>query len=213
MDTTILTKIREFFTQHKYQEYKKGEILIRADDDPSGIFFLKSGKVKEYAISKNGEELVVNTFKPEAFFPMSWAVNNTKNQYFFEALEDIKVYRAKKEDAIKFLKDNPDVLYDLLCRVYKGTDGLLVKMTNLMSGSAYTRLITELLIQAKRFGIQKKDCTQLKISEKELAAQCGLTRETVSREVKILKEKKLIRYTPNMLLLYDLKKLEDELLS
>ena len=58
MDEIIVKKIEAFFIQYKYQVYKKGEILIRADDNPQGIFYLKEGHVKKYAISKKGDEFV-----------------------------------------------------------------------------------------------------------------------------------------------------------
>lgn len=207
MDSTIAKKIDLFFTQFKRQTYKKGEILIRADDNPSGIFYLKEGYVKEYAISKKGDEIVVNVFKPIAFFPMSWAINDTPNTYYFEAVTNVELFRAPKEKVIDFIKNNPDVLYDLTSRVFKGTDGLLTRMTYLMSGNAYARLITELIIHAKRFG------KAAHISEKDLADQSGTTRETVSREIKKLKNKGLITFIQHTLVIKDLQKLEEELTS
>src|SRR3989344_6135121 len=114
MDTNISAKIDAFFTQFKHQVYKKGELLIRADDDPSGIFHLKSGYVKKYCISKKGDELIVNVFKPISFFPMSWVINNTPNDYFYEAMTEADIWRAPKEEVLKFIKAEPDVLYDLL---------------------------------------------------------------------------------------------------
>lgn len=213
MDETIKQKIDFFFTQFKQQKYKKGEILIRADDTPSGIFYLKQGFVREYFISRNGDECVVNIFKPVSFFPMSWAINNTENVYFFEALNAVEVWKAPKERVLAFIKQEPDVLYDLVSRVYRGTDGLLTRMSYLMSGSAYIRVVAELLIQIKRFGQVKANTKQvtIKISEKDFAAQAGMTRETVSREIHILKEKKIIAFTQNTLTVSDLAALEKEL--
>lgn len=205
MDNKIAKKLEEFFTKFKHQIYKKGEILIRADDDPSGIFYIKKGFIKEYAISKKGDELVVNIFKPISFFPMSWAINNTKNIYFFEATTVAEVYKAPKEKILEFVKSNPDVLFDLLSRVYKGTDGLMTRMMYLMAGNAYTRLITELIIHTKRFG------SPFRISEKDLAAQSGMTRETVSREMKMLKEKRLVVFEKNTIVVKNLNNLEEEL--
>lgn len=213
MDTTVESKVDIFFSQHKKQNYKKGEILIRADDDPAGIFYLKDGNVKEYAISKKGDELVVNIFKPNAFFPMSWAMNNSSNSYFFEATTDVTLWRAPKNEVLEFLKNNPDVLYDLLRRVYKGTDGILTRMTYLMAGHAYGRLITEIIIQAKRFGKSSNDSIVLNIAEKDIASQSGMTRETVSREMKKLKEKGLLGFNKNALVISDIQLLEDELLD
>lgn len=211
METTVAKKVDDFFTKHTHQTYKKGSILIRAGDNPSGIFYLKDGLVKEYAISKKGDELVVNEFKPFAFFPMSWAMNDTPNDYFYEAMTNLNVWRAPKEETITFLKQNPDVMYDLLSRVFKGTDGIMLRMTYLMAGSAYARLVTELIIHAKRMGKKNNTTIELMISEKDLGTQSGLTRETVSREVRILKSKNIIDFINNKLVILDLAKLEDEL--
>jgi CRP/FNR family transcriptional regulator len=212
MDEAIAKKLDKFFSQFKHQTYKKGEILVRADDDPSGIFYLKKGLVKEYAISKKGDELIVNVFKPISFFPMSWAINNTPNEYFFEAVEETEVLKAPADKAVDFIKREPDVLFNLLSRLYRGTDGLLTRMSYLMSGNAYTRLITELLIQAKRFGKQNENKSiELKIPEKDLAARSGLTRETISREIKILRKKRLIEYKKSLFTIRNLRELENEL--
>lgn len=207
-------KIDTFFSQFKNQKYKKGEILIRADEEPTAVFFLKNGAIKQYAISKKGEELVINIFKTVAFFPMGWAINNTKNDYYYEAITDAEIIKAPREKVLDFLKSNPDVLYDLVQRIYRGLDGLFTRMTYMMSGGAYDRLITEIVIQAKRFGKGKTDGQlELHVSEKELAAQAGMTRETVSREIKILKEKGFVTFSKNTLEIHDLSKLEEELIS
>ncbi|CAN5130130.1 Crp/Fnr family transcriptional regulator [soil metagenome] len=211
MDRLIADKLDKYFTSFKQQQYKKGEILIRADDNPQGIYYLKSGVVKKYAISKKGDELVVNLFKPISFFPMSWAINDSPNAYYYEAMTDLDIYRAPKEEVVKFIKSEPDVLYDLMSRVYKGTEGMLTKMTYLMAGNAYGRLITEIIIYAKRFGDKKIEQTTMKVSEKDLAAQSGMTRETVSREMKVLKDKKLVTFNKNILLIKNLDALESEL--
>lgn len=212
METRIGQKLENFFSQHKHQLYKKGEILIRADDEPAGVFYLKTGIVKEYTISKKGEELVINIFKPQSFFPMSWAVNNSKNMYYYEAITDSEVWRSPRDTTLTFIKQNPDVLYDLLKRVYIGLDGLLLRMVYLMSENAQDRLLTELVIQGKRFGRKLADnAIELKITEKDLASQSGMTRETVSRVIKVLKDKNLITFQKGVLHILDIKLLESEL--
>lgn len=217
MEEQVASKLEEFFTKFKQQSYKKGDILIRAGEEPSGIFYLKEGTVKEYAISIKGDELIINIFRPVSFFPMLWAINNTPNIYYFEAMTDLEVWKAPKTDVIKFIKNEPDVLYNLLSRVFKGLDGMMSRMTYLMAGNAHSRLIAEIIIQAKRFGRHKSAPpfgeVELTISETDLAAQTGMSRETVSREIKILKNKNLVSFSKNILTIQDLNKLEVELES
>lgn len=213
MNEEIAKKLAKFFSKFKTSKYKKGEILIRAGDNPSGIFYLTEGYVKKYGISKKGDELVVNIFKPISFFPMSYAINHSQNDYYYEAVVPITAVRAPAERVDLFVRENPDVLYDLLSRVYKGTDGMTARMTYFMAGNAYARLVTELVIHTKRFGLKKDSEIEVKVTEKDLAAQTGLTRETVSREIKLLKDKGLLTTKNHSIIIHDLKKLENELLQ
>lgn len=208
MNNKINQKNEDFFNQFKLQKYKKGELLIRADEDPLGIFYLKEGLVREYVITEKGEELVINVFKANSFFPMSWAINGTKNDYFFEAMNPVEAWRAPREDVITFIKNNPDILYDLVSRVFKGVDGVLARMIYLMSANARTRLIAELIIYAKRFA-KKENRIELMISEREVATFTGMTRETVSREMRKLKEEGFIINYRNKLIITDIRKLEN----
>lgn len=211
MNEEVKNKVVDFFAKFPLQKYRKGEILVRAGDNPSGIFYLKSGLVKEYAISRKGEEVVVNIFKPGAFFPMSYAINQTPNHYFFEALDDLTLVRAPREKVVEFVKNEHDVLFDLLSRIYMGMDGLLMRMTYLMSGSAYERIIAELIIVAKRFGEKNNNSYDIKITEKDLASHIGMTRETVSRDLKLLKDNGMIVVTNKNIHLKDIGLLESEL--
>lgn len=215
MEKSVISKVNKFFSKYQAIELKKGEILIRADETPSSIFCLKDGIVKMYAISPNGEELIINVYRPVSFFPVSYVCNNSSNRYFFETLTPAFFYKAPPEQFLLFLKENNDVLLDLVSRIYHGLDGFFLRMEYLMAGSAGKRLLTELLIFAKRFGQKTKGSTliNLKLTEKNLASISGITRETVSREIQKLKKIGLLSYKKSVLTINDLKKLEEELFT
>jgi len=206
----IKSQVNKFFSSYPLQQVSKGKVIIQAGDDPTGVIYLTKGNVHQYDIASNGEQIVVNVFKPPAFFPMSWAINKTPNQYFFEATSNIEYRLAPAEDAVQFLHDNNDVTFDLLARVYLGTDGLLRRMAHLMGGSARTRLLFELCVQATRFGKSASDGTiRLVMNERDLAMRAGLTRETVSRELGSLKD--IITVSREGFLVKKLSLLEEEL--
>lgn len=213
MEAAVKNKLDNFFKKYKNQKYKKGEILVRADDDPAGIFYLVEGVVRRYSISPQGEELTLNVYKPVSFFPMDWAINNTSSHHYYEAMTSVEIFRAPKEETLQFFKENNDVVLDLISRVYHGLDGYMMRMEYLMVGNAKARLITELLIFARRFGKPRgnKVVVNLKLTEKDLASQSGIARETVSRELQKLKKAGLIVFEKNQLIVNDLKKLEQEL--
>lgn len=213
-DEAVAQKLDQFFSQFKHLIFKKGEILIRADDDPAGIFYLKKGTVRQYAISKDGEEQTLNLYKPISFFPLMWAVNSTPNTYYFEAVSEVEICRAPKDQVISFIKQEPDILYDLVSRLYRGMHGLLSRIEYLQSGDAYAKVVFALLNYSLRFGEQKEDKgVELSITHRELASLTGLTKETISRECTKLEGRGLIKNSNHRVLIKDIKKLEGELLG
>ena len=185
---------------------------MKPDDSLPGIFYIIEGRVSQYDITSGGTEVVVNVFKPPAFFPMSWAVNNTPNTFFFEASTRVVAYVAPPHDVVRFLRANPAITFDLLARVYRGTDGLLRRMAHLMGGDAQSRLLFELLNAAYRFGeLQEDGKTFVPIKETDLARHSGLARETVNRNLQTLKKAGLLDVTHRGFTILDLADLEARL--
>lgn len=212
MSQDIANKVNDFFTKYKLQYLKKGHVLIQGGKDPDGVYYIVGGQIRQYDISPSGDELVINMFKPPAFIPMSWAINRTPNTYFYEAFTNIVVRKAPADDVVQFLRDNPDVTFDLLARVYKGLDGVLARMDRIMQNSARTRLLFELAISAVRFGKPSEDGSyMLALHETELAARAGLTRETVNREIKKLKSEGAVDVTSHGIRVLKLDSIKEEI--
>lgn len=213
-NSAVRQKLSDFLAGFNSQVYLKKEIVGRPDEDPGGVYCIQGGAVRMYTISANGEEIVLNTFKPWAFFPMGWVLNDTLPRHYYEAMENVIVKKVPKTVFLKFLEENPDVLMDLIKRIYFGLEGYFMRMEYLMSGNAASKLITELLILGQRFGVTEKNkiVVSLKLTEKDLAALTGITRETVSRELNKLKLKGLVELNKNTLTISDLSQLEHELI-
>lgn len=208
MPDTVNDKIDNAFSKYPKRSYPKGQILIFADEQPEHIFYITKGRVRKYDVSYRGDEVIVNIFKPPAFFPMSEAINHTPNKYFYKTEIASELHIVPSKDALQFLKDNPDVMLDLLSRIYRGMDGLLGRVVHLMSGSAKSRLLYELMIESERFGKKNDDGTYtLDITEVDLAARSGMSRETISREMKQMKEDGLVSMTSKGIMVNDLEKI------
>lgn len=209
MESSVAAKLEGFFARYPEKTYPKGQILVFAGEAPDHIFHLISGRVRKYDVSARGDEVIVNLFKPPAFFPMSWAISQLQNDFFYKTETDVKLHVVPGGEALHFLQSNPDVMLDLLDRIYIGSEGMLGKMVRLMAGNAESRLLYELLIETRRFG--KDDGPNRKViavTESDLAARTGLTRETVSREMQKLKDKGLVSLNAKKLLIRDVSQLE-----
>ena len=196
MNHIILAKLQKHFSQYDVKSYAKGELITLANQEPDAISFLQTGVVEQYDITAAGNRITVNLYKPPAFFPMSWAINKTPNSYFFGAVTKVTLRQADPAATVSFLQSNPDVMFDLLSRVYLGTDVLLRRLALAASGIAVNRLIYELLVEASRFGTPTMaGQTLITIKQNAIAARSGLARETVNRELHKLEKLDLLLVT------------------
>jgi len=207
MDANVRGQIENFFGGFPLRRAAKGQILIQAHEDPQVIYHLVEGRVKQYDVSYRGDEVVLNTFKPPAFFPMSFAINKTPNLYTFQAETAFEYHVAPIPATLQFLKDHPDIVFNLLARVYSGTDGLLGRLAHLMAGSARSRVLFELLIECRRFGAKRGRGVVIALNESDIAAHAGLARETVSRELSLLKEANVVSIIQREIFVNDLNQL------
>lgn len=208
MSSVNTSTIETFFSRHTALQYKKGDIIIRAGDTPSGALYLRSGFIRMSYTTDAGDMLVLHVFTPGSMLPMPWIINDTPNRYYFEALTPVDVWRAPREHVLEFFHDHPDVEHALLSRMMHGFSGLMRRMEFLVFDSAYKKTVLLLLHYVKHFSdVKKKGTLQLLLTHREIAAWIGTTRETASLQIEILKKKKLIAYdrrtitVPNVALL------------
>jgi CRP/FNR family cyclic AMP-dependent transcriptional regulator len=212
MPADTRAKVHELLSHYPRRTYPKAQILIFANEKPEHIFYIIRGRVRKYDTSYRGEDVVVNVFRPPAFFPMSWAINHTPNKYFYKTEIETEVHVIPVGDTLTLLQENPDITLDLLSRVYLGLEGVYGRLVRLMAGTARSRLIYELIIECRRFGKLQADGSYIAgASETDLAAHTGLSRETVSREVSKLKADDVLHSTGKNIIVTDIAKLEQAL--
>lgn len=208
----MIKQIDTFFSKHTKSLYKKGEIILQAGGSPAGVLYLKHGFVRMSLIGKSGETLVLHVFKPGSHFPMIWAMNNTPNRYAFEALTPVEIWRAPKEEVLKFLHTHPEITEYFLSRILKGLSGMMERMEYLVLEPAYEKTVLLLLYYAKNFSDgEKKGKLIIPLTHREIAGWIGTTRETASLQVEILKRKKLLTYTKRLITIPDVDLLVHEI--
>ena len=215
MSQTNIRKFGTFYNQFKTRSYRKGETLIRADDDPQGIFCLTKGYIRQYTISALGTELTLHILKPTPYFPMVWAVNGTPNVYYFEALTPVEVGRVPRDEVVTFIKDKPEIIFELMSGLLEEYAETLKRVEHLVFSDAYRRVISVLIYIAKHFGSKnvRGIVVNHRFTHQDIATLVGVARETASIEIIKLEKKGLIEYIDHSMLFNNIKKLERELLS
>lgn len=205
------TELKKFFSLYPKFKYKKGEIILRPEEAPQGIIYIKSGYVRMYQVFEDGKELTLNIFKPGSYFPMVWAFTDSANLYYYEAFTILTTHRASKAEVINFLKTNPETLIELTNRIIFGFTYLLSNIEKLLSSSACQRINSVLVILANRFGKPLRGrgtLITLSLTHEDIARLTGLSRETTSIEMKKLMDAKCIFYKRRQIVIYNMNKLQ-----
>lgn len=205
----------DFYNKFESRHYTKGEILIRADDNPQGIFCLTKGYVRQYTISKAGTELTLNILTPTSYFPMVWAINGTPNVYYFEALTDVEAGRAPREEIVEFIKDKPNLIFKLMSRLLEEYDETLTRIEHLVFSDAYKRVLSVFIYLAQHFGedIDGQKIIKHRFTHQNIATLVGVARETASNEINKLEKKGFIKYVDHAIVYTNIEELEKELYS
>lgn len=212
MSVSATQKLNSFFSKFKKYRYKKNEVILRGGDSPQGVYFINKGFIRDYTVSKEGEELTLIIHKPGDFFPALWIFNNRQNLHYFGAMNAVELWRCPKEDFVNFIKDNPEVFFELTSHIVLRFGGIMQRMEYLAFGNAYKKVASILLILSERFGEKegKDTIINVPLTHKDIATLLGVTRETVSIEIKKLERKNFIAYRGKHLVVKDVFELEKE---
>lgn len=182
----------ELFHHGTRLTYKKGEFIIRPGEHPPGVFYIESGIVKAYDITKYGEENLLIVRKEEEIFPLIWAIAGKERQVIYEALAPVTVWRIDRQAFLDQMETNPKVLNSLLDMTVEMYRIHSERIINLEYRSVRERLISFLLTMATRFGKKKPNGSILidvPLRQQDIASSINASRETTSRELTALEKK------------------------
>ncbi len=203
MDTKLLVKLRPLFHKFPPLYFKRGQVVIRPEDKIDNIYFIEKGFVRFYFLSDEGKELTFLIYKPGYFFPVLYAFFGEKTRYYFEALTPLVLRRAPRETFTNIVSTNNALSLSVSKEIILRMQGILSKMELLTLGTAYQNTAFTLLICAQEFGKRKKNSIVLNfpLAHKDIASMAGVTRETVSIEMKKLQKQGLISYKRNHIII------------
>lgn len=190
--------------------FHKGELIIRPGEVPDGIFFIQSGLVKAYDISKYGEENLLIVRKEAEVFPLIWALTGQERHITYEALNTVIVWRLSRKVFAEQIQLNPDVLPPMLDMVVEMYRIHSERIINLEYRSVRERLISFLLTMSQRFGrpLDGEILIDLPLRHQDIASSINASRETTGRELVLLAKKGWLHYTPSTIVLTNIPALE-----
>jgi CRP/FNR family transcriptional regulator len=171
--------------------YQAGESLIHEGEPATSLFNIVSGSVKLYKLLSDGRRQITGFLVPADFLGIAL---NKNYAYSAEAIEDVQLCRF---DRVKFgalLPDLPNLEHRLLEAACTELAAAQDQMVLLGRRTALERLASFLLQWQKRTaGHRNSETIVLPMSRSDIADYLGLTIETVSRSLTLLKKAKAVQ--------------------
>lgn len=174
--------------------YKKNEYIIRPGESPGHIFYIESGLVKAFNISRYGEENLLIIRKEKEVFPLIWAITGQEREIIYEAMTNAIVWRIDRQSFLGFLHTHPAAMPPLLDMVTEMYRIHSERILNLQYRSVRERLVSFLLMMATRFGEKTPEGIRITtpLRHQDIASSINTTRETANRQLSFLERKGLI---------------------
>jgi len=194
----------------RLQSLKKGQTLFRKGDEGSSLYIIKQGTIKIVLPSRLGDEVIVTIFFEGDFFGEMALFDGKPRSADALAMELTKIYMLSRNDFLLFLQSNINAMKSILSQLtnrLRSTDDFLEGACFL---SASARLAKKLLDLAESHGQKDGDSVyiDLNLTQKELGDMIGSTRESINKELKILRDKNLITMQENKIQIIDITRLK-----
>jgi CRP-like cAMP-binding protein len=173
-------------------QHLAGSIVVVPGETPKDCFVIEKGSIRQYDIRDNGTELTLNIYKEGSVLTLPWLFHSSPNLHFFQCISDCVLLRTPRLKLLQEFKKSPELSFETLSRVANGLDGVLNRLSAHSSTGAAQVIMTELSIEATRFGRPHPEGIFVRMRVQDLANRTGLARETVSRTLTDLISKALI---------------------
>ena len=181
---------------HFEKEYKKGELIFGPYDTENRVFEIGEGEVEIYQLSLDGKKVIIDILAPGAIFansPFSFEPGLDSNDFAL-ARSRVVMRVLQKSDFLNWLKIMPEMAVSLVGQVSTKLTEADDRIRDLALSDARTRLVNELMRFGRKWGkeLENEIVMGTRLTHEELAAMTGLTRETVSRELKRLRHDEVV---------------------
>jgi CRP-like cAMP-binding protein len=208
-----LNQIEDFFRRQPANTVPAGELVIRPWDQRDSVIFVQSGFLKIFSTTRRGREITVTYFNPAKHCGnVAFSLEDEFRRYSIEALTPVVIRKVLRSEFVAFLDQHPEICRGMSLCLASLVKDLFEQIEALKSGSSYQRLSSCLYCLARELGQETSPGRTIncRLTHRMLASLTGLTRETVTIQLRQLKQKGLVDYQRHIYQVPDLEKLRVE---
>ena len=177
------------------RDYEKGQVILLEESTGETFFIITSGTVKVTRLSDDGREVILALLGESDFFGEMSLLDGEGRSANIVANEDAEVMTLSRRDFLEYLETYPKIaialLEELAVRIRKSDQ----QIESLSLSDSEQRIGMTLIRLAEEGGTIKRGDVSVKNLpyQQDIANMAGTSRETVSRTLKLLEDKKLVK--------------------
>jgi len=168
--------------------------LLTSESAPESLYFLDSGFVKLVRRGEDAKEVIVSIIGPGEIFA-EHAIQRMSRPFIAEVIQDSVIYEIPREVFLAFCQKHPDIWQMLWELAVTRQLELEQKVSLLCLQDVEYRILYYLAQLAQTFAAPAGDTAEYSVplSQSELAALIGATRETTSTTLNALARQGLLK--------------------
>jgi CRP/FNR family transcriptional regulator, cyclic AMP receptor protein len=192
--------------------YPKGSMLFVEGEQPRGVFFLCSGRVKLTTSSSEGKTLIVKIADVGEVLGASATILDKPYEVSAETIEPSQLNFIKRDDFVRLLGSHSDVCMHVAKQLSEKYQSAQRDLRSLGLSQTTSVKLARLLVEwAGNRGEATPKGTRitLLLTHEEAAQMIGTTRETVTRILSSFRKREIIEIKGSSLFILNRKQLEE----
>jgi CRP/FNR family cyclic AMP-dependent transcriptional regulator len=214
----LFRSLREEDSRHiaallQKQTLRKGDALFRQGDEGTSLYLIIAGKIKIVRQSREGDEMILAMLSAGDFCGEMALLDGMPRSADAVAAEEAHLYGLNRKDFLSYVLNNATAAKAILSALSKRlrkADDFLQDIFFLNVGARLAKKLIELAMN-NGFREGESGPVKLSVTQKDLAGMICATRESVNKELRVLREKNLVDLSSKTILIRDVEALKQRI--
>jgi len=192
---------------------RKGDVLFRNGEEGHSLYMITAGKIKIVRQSRDGDEMILAVLSTGDFCGEMALLDGLSRSADAVAVEETHLYGLNREDFLAYVMNNETAVKAILSALSKRlrkADDFLEDIFFLKVAARLAKKLIE-LAGSNSFRKGENGPVKLRVTQRDLAAMIGTTRESVNKELRALREKNLVSLSGSAILIHNLEALRQRI--
>ncbi|HEY0975896.1 MAG TPA: response regulator [Flavobacteriales bacterium] len=184
--------LKDLTKDRKRRTLAAKDSLFMAGDELRHVFLIEKGKVRTYAMNRDGKEIVTGLHAPGDLIGFMSVLEGGRTHENAEALEETELSLIPREDMLALLHRDRDVSLRFIKMLAKDVKEMETRLLELAYAGVRQRVAQALVRLRDRYAGAGSDQLGIRISREDIAAIVGTATESLIRALSDLRDEGII---------------------